>query len=289
MVHPNGAVPSPSGVREAAERGASAGTAGAPAPAEARVTAVLIAQDEAERIEAAITSCRAFCDDVLVVDGGSSDGTVAAAEAAGARVVHNPWPGYAQQRAFALSQVDRPWVFFLDADEVVGTALADSIRAVVAADGPHDGYELSRVGDFFGRWVGPDRQLRLARRTSATITQTLVHERVDVGTGTTGDLPGVLWHFGFRSTTDHLRRFERYTQLEAEERYARGERYSALKLAWRPLGHAALELFARGLARKGRAGVAVAGFWGVYEFLVQVKLHELQWRHEGAPHERPAD
>lgn len=290
MVHPDGAAAAGSPALPVTDHPTGPVTGVIGGNGGATVTAVLIAQDEAERIAQAVRSCRAFTDDVLVVDGGSTDGTVAAAEAAGARVIANPWPGYAEQRAFALSRATGDWIFFLDADEVVGEQLAASVRAVVAADGPLDGYELQRVGDFFGRWVGPDTQLRLARRSTASVTRTTVHERIDVGAGRTGELSGVLWHFGFRSTGDHLRRFERYTQLEAEERYARGERFSPVKLAWRPAGHAALELLGRGLFRKGTAGVAVAGFWAVYEFLVQVKLYELQWRREGSTaHEPPAD
>lgn len=254
------------------------------------VSVVMIAQDEAARIGAAIRSCAPFADEVVVVDGGSSDDTVAVCEALGARVVRNPWPGYAAQRALSITEAHGDWVFVLDADEVVGAELAQEIRAVTRRPDPDvDAYELVRVGDFFGHWVGPDRQVRLCRRAQAQITDVAVHERITVPEGRLGVLRGPLWHYGFRSISDHVRRVDHYTDLESETALAAGRRFSLGRLLWRPPAHFGLEYVGRGLFRKGMAGFAVAGFWALYEVLVELKLYERGPGSAAGGHEPPPD
>jgi glycosyltransferase involved in cell wall biosynthesis len=96
-----------------------------------RISACLIVQDEQERIAAALESV-AFCDETFVVDGGSSDATVEIARAAGARVIENPWPGFAAQRNVALDAARSEWVLEIDADERVSPELWASIQSLLS-------------------------------------------------------------------------------------------------------------------------------------------------------------
>ena len=95
----------------------------------------IIARDEADRIAQTIRSVRDWVDEVIVVDSGSVDATVAVAEAEGARVVFNAWPGYGPQKRFGEDQCRNDWLFNLDADEVVTPGLADEIRALMGSGG----------------------------------------------------------------------------------------------------------------------------------------------------------
>lgn len=79
----------------------------------------IIAQNEADRIGRTIEAAKALSDDIVVVDSGSTDGTQALAEALGARVIVNAWPGYGRQKRFAEEQCRHDWLLNLDADEVV--------------------------------------------------------------------------------------------------------------------------------------------------------------------------
>ena len=97
-----------------------------------RVTACLIVQNEQERLPAALDSV-AFCDEVIVVDGGSSDGTVEIARRSGARVIESPWPGFAVQRNIALDGASGEWVLEIDADERISPVLRAGIEAMLAA------------------------------------------------------------------------------------------------------------------------------------------------------------
>jgi hypothetical protein len=98
-----------------------------------RISACLIVQNEQERLAAALQSV-SFCDETIVVDGGSSDRTVEIARAAGAVVIENPWPGFAAQRNLALDRATGDWVFEIDADERVSERLRTSILSLLAAE-----------------------------------------------------------------------------------------------------------------------------------------------------------
>src|SRR5688572_7279884 len=202
------------------------------------VSAVIIAQDEAGRIGNAIRSCQAFADEVLVVDGGSRDGTVSRARELGCTVYEHPWPGYAAQRNYAADRAAHPWVFFIDADEVVGEDLQRSLIAWRQSGTPSaEAYTVCRVGDFLGRWLessGGEYLVRLYNRDASRVSNRPVHERPEVNPAKVGALPGRLWHHGFRSVEDHVIRFNRYTSLEAQHARSQGRRFSLPRLLFRP-------------------------------------------------------
>jgi glycosyltransferase involved in cell wall biosynthesis len=100
-----------------------------------RVSACLVVQDEQERLPGALESV-SFCDEIVVVDGGSTDGTIEIAEAAGAKVIENPWPGFAVQRNLALEHASSDWVLEIDADERVSPRLRASIEQLTQRPEP---------------------------------------------------------------------------------------------------------------------------------------------------------
>ena len=184
-----------------------------------RLSAIVITRNEVDNIAACLDSV-AFCDERIVVDCGSDDGTVAAASAAGARVVVNPsWPGFGPQKNFALSLARGEWVLSIDADERIGASLAQEIIATVTASGSNDGFEINRLSSFLGRpmrhsgWF-PDYVLRLFRRRRARFSDDLVHERVRCE-GPVGRLRGVIDHHPVERLEDALRRVDSYSTAGA--------------------------------------------------------------------------
>jgi hypothetical protein len=124
-------------------------------PAAQRLSACLIVQDEQERLPEALRSL-AFCDEIVVVDGGSRDRTIELARAAGAQVIENPWPGYAAQRNVALDAASGDWVLEIDADERVTPQLQASIQALMAD--PPEGADIAIFAlrnRFLGGLLGP--------------------------------------------------------------------------------------------------------------------------------------
>ena len=119
----------------------------------ATLSVCVITLNEEDRIGDCLASV-AFADEVLVVDSGSTDRTVAIARERGARVIVRGWPGYVAQKNFALEQATTDWVLCLDADERVSPRLAEQIRRVVAEDpGALAGYRMARKTFYLGRWI----------------------------------------------------------------------------------------------------------------------------------------
>jgi glycosyltransferase involved in cell wall biosynthesis len=205
------------------------------------LSACLITFNEADRIDDAIRSL-SFCDEVVVVDSGSTDDTVARALALGVRVLHRPFDGYRAQKDFAVRACAHDWVLCLDADERVDAELAAAIaaeRATGFARAP--AYRIARLTDYFGAFLRhgeayPDAVVRLFDRRRARWAGREVHEHVDVD-GRIADLGGHLEHFSYRSHSEELAKLERYAERWATLVAAEGRRGSLVAIvvnpAWR--------------------------------------------------------
>jgi glycosyltransferase involved in cell wall biosynthesis len=232
------------------------------------LSAIVITKNEAANIGACLDSV-AFCDERIVVDSGSSDGTAAIAQAKGARVVQHDWQGFGTQKNYALSLATGDWVFSIDADEQVSPRLAAAIKQAVA-EGGADGYEMPRLSTFCGRemrhsgWY-PDYVLRLFRRGKARFTDDLVHEHV-VCDGRVARLAVPLNHAPVKRVEDALSRMDRYSTAGAQMLIASGERVSFMS----GISHGLWTFFRTYVLRAGfldgRAGflLAVANAEGTY-------------------------
>ncbi len=243
-----------------------------------RLSGVVVAQDE-ERDLPRCLAALSFCDEIVVVDGGSRDRTVELARAAGARVVQNPWPGYGAQRQRSLAEARGEWVLAVDADEFVDDALREGVLACVAAPGGPDGHRVRVENRFFGRplrhgGLGRDLHLRLYRREKARYEDAL-HAGAVVE-GPLGELPGALVHETYRDLDDYLEKQNRYTSAVAREKRARGQRFSPLSAAARlPWGFGRRYLLQAGFL-DGWPGFAYAALSAYYDFLKVAKLRDLE-------------
>ncbi|HEY1360234.1 MAG TPA: glycosyltransferase family 2 protein [Thermoleophilaceae bacterium] len=251
---------------------------------------MIVAQDEEERLERCVASCRSFADEIVVVDGGSSDGTVETAQRLDCTVLENPWPGFGRQRNFGAEHAAHDWVFWIDADEVVGADLARAIEDWKHSedDDRTAGLSVRRVGDFMGQWLEgkAGTLVRLYDRRRCRVAEVPVHETVQTDGQPVTELGGTLWHYGFRSLSDHVRRFDRYTTLEAEAALESGRRFSFGRLLLRPPTRFLKELVGSRLYSNGLPGLTVCLLWVYYELMAELKLLELEWRRRGGQHER---
>lgn len=196
------------------------------------ISVILIAKNEALNIRACIESV-VWADEVIVVDSGSTDETVAIAREMGAQVFEHDWPGFGIQKNRALRYANMDWVLSIDADERVSSALRAEIQSVLK-DPKADGYYVPRLSSFCGRdirhsgWY-PDYVLRLFRRSAGRFSDDLVHERLLVD-GDTLKLKHCLKHESFRDLSQVLDKMNHYSSAGAEMMYQKG-REATLKQA----------------------------------------------------------
>jgi glycosyltransferase involved in cell wall biosynthesis len=251
-----------------------------------KLSVTIIARDEAANIAAALSSV-AWADDIVVVDSGSGDETVAMARQHTARVFVRQWPGYAAQKNWAAEQAAHDWILSIDADERVTPDLALEIRALLASEPSARGFRIPRVSHYLGRWLRstdwyPDYQLRLYDRRAGRWGGTHVHEGVAVE-GQVGRLRHELEHLPYRDISDHLRTIDRYSALSARQMYEAGRRVTPPGLALRPIAAFLRNYVARGGWRDGSVGLVVSGLNSYYVFLKFAKLWELQRDTRDAP------
>jgi glycosyltransferase involved in cell wall biosynthesis len=207
-------------------------------PTHEPISACIITRDEADRIDACLASL-AFCDEIVVVDSGSTDATRELAAARGARVLQRAFDGYRSQKEFAVRSARHDWVLCVDADERVGQRLRDAIEQARARGFSEDGYRFARATEYFGAFLRhgnayPDRVLRLFdRRRGGFRGDREIHEHASVD-GAVGTLDGDLEHRAYRSLSDQLQRLERYARLMAEHEHARGRRAHVYNIALNP-------------------------------------------------------
>ena len=244
-----------------------------------RVTVTIITKNEAAHIGAAIDSA-SWADEIIVVDSGSSDDTVALASARGVRVESRTWTGWVDQKNFAASLAANDWIFSLDADERVTPALAHEIKGLLHADPPHAAYKVPRVTFHLGRWIRttdfyPDYQTRLYDRRAARWTGLYVHESVTAG-GPLGQLTQELQHYSYDDLSDHLDRINAYSTLAARQMYERGRRAGTFDLLVQgPAAFLRNYLLRRGVL-DGSAGLVLSIINAYSVFLKFAKLWELQ-------------
>ena len=234
------------------------------------LTAVIIASDEADRIGLAIGSV-AFADEVLVLDSGSQDETVAVAESAGARVICTDWPGHVAQKNRGLAHARHDWVLSIDADEVVSPELAAEIVELLRCGPTQAGYRLRRLSWWAGQpirhglWF-PDVRIRLVDRRRARWTGSDPHDRIELA-GPAGDLRGLLEHHPFRSLSEHLATIDSYTATAAAGLLAGGRRVRLLDVVIRPFLHLMKALLLRAGFLDGVRGLMLAGLGASYVLL----------------------
>lgn len=190
-----------------------------PGPREAaRLSVVLITLNAARQIGPCLESV-GFADEIVVVDSGSTDGTVEAAQRLGARIIHQPWLGFGRQKQYAVEQAGHDWVLCIDADERVSAVLCDQIREALR-EPRHRAYRMPRCNRFMGRWLRhgegyPDWSLRLFDRRVARWSDDDVHEKV-ITQEPPGTLTGELLHESQETLAAYLDKQNRYTTLQAE-------------------------------------------------------------------------
>ncbi len=250
--------------------------------APARLSAVVIAQNEEARVAECLRSVQGLADELVVVDGCSVDRTVEICLRHGARVFRREFDGFARQMNFGIQHANGAWVLLIDADERLTPEAAEQIREAIAAPG-QAGYFLPRRNIVFGHWLRhggnyPDYNVpRLFRRERGRFDETPVHSKLLLK-GATGHLSAPLLHLSYPDLSAYFHKFDRYTTLESEGMRQRGIRFSVCRMLSLAIGRLTKRVVLQGAFLDGAAGLEYAFLGFVYEIVRHLKLRELERR-----------
>ena len=199
-----------------------------------KISAFIIAFNEEKIIEKCLLKLD-WVDEIIVVDSGSTDSTVAICEKHNAKVIYKKFNGYGEQKQFALDQTTHDWVLNLDADEVLTDAAIIEIKDQLENNdtdivGLYIKTRMVFAGSIFkyGNERGRD-SLRLFNKQFGKIDPVTIHESVVVN-GKTKKLKGHYLHYTCDSLESYITKLNKYTGLYAENKYKRNKSYSILSI-----------------------------------------------------------
>ncbi|GJQ29074.1 MAG: hypothetical protein HBSAPP03_09580 [Phycisphaerae bacterium] len=268
------------------------------------MTVVILTLNEEVNIAECLRSC-AWCDDVHVVDSGSTDRTVEIARAMGAKVYYNPFESFGKQRNWAIEHCPAAhrWVFHLDADERFTPELVKAMRDLIASDPPEAGYHIPQKFMFMGKWlkraaVYPTYQMRLFHLDRMRFCD-WGHGQRELTQGRVGVLNEPYLHYGLsKGLSEWMDRHNRYSTAEAIEaakllrekaawkdvfsrdpiKRRRAYKEVSYRLPFRAAIRHFVTLFILGAAFEGKPGRTYAQLLNLYERMITLKLRLIRQR-----------
>lgn len=203
------------------------------------ISVFIITKNEGDRILNVINATKKIADEILVIDSGSSDKTCEIAAQFGAKVIFNAWQGFGQQKVFGENQCRNKWILNIDADEEISPELCDEIAELFAEKSPENfhGFRIKIVNKFrFEK--RPHKlayfynQLRLYNKDFAGFKNSAVHDSVElheVAPEKIGQLSNIIFHQSFRSFSHWIEKINFYSQMQAQDAFAKGKCPSIFK------------------------------------------------------------
>lgn len=196
-----------------------------------KLSVIIITKNEAAHIADCLASV-CFADEIILLDSGSTDNTLALAQAGGAQIIQTPdWPGFGPQKNRALNAAHGEWILSIDADERITPELQKEILTAINSATHHVAFALPRLSNFCGYFIRhsgwyPDYIIRLFRRESGFFSHHTVHEKVIIEKGSVGKLKTALLHYSYNNDSDVLHKMNLYSSLGAEQAFSAGKRSS---------------------------------------------------------------
>lgn len=245
-----------------------------------RLSVVVITKDEEDNIRRCLNSVH-FADEIIVIDSGSTDQTVAIAESYQAKVFCPDWQGFGPAKQAGVEKAGGDWILSIDADEEVTPELASEIESTIANDNGICGYYFKRKTKFLGKWIlhcgwYPDYVLRLFQRQRGSFDNAIVHEKV-VTNGPVDYLKSELLHYSYPDLEHYLKKFNRYTTLGAEEAFRKGRKAKLTDIVFKPVASFVKHYFLKQGFRDGLEGFVLSSLSSMSVMIKYAKLR-LLWK-----------
>lgn len=246
-----------------------------------KLSLVIITFNEEKNIARCIESALSVADEIVVVDSFSTDNTQAVCAKYPVKFIQHPFEGYQSQKNYAIQQAQHEYILSLDADEALSTNLVINILAFKNQPDA-DAYEFNRLTNYCGKWIHhtdwyPDRKIRLFHRDKGFWAGENLHERLELKPGAVlKRIKGDILHYSYHSIAEHIAQFNRFTELGAQEDFARGKRSNLLKIIFSPIWKFFQSYFIRLGFLDGYYGFLVCWISAFATFTKYIKIKELQ-------------
>lgn len=247
-----------------------------------KISACIITFNEEQAIEDCLKSV-GWCEEIIVVDSGSTDQTVEICKSMGCKVIYNKFVCFSSQRQFASSQASNDWILFIDADERLTPSLVNEFRNITE-DKIDDfvAYNIRFQTYIYGKLMRScglknEKHVRFYNRKYVAFSDRVVHESLIIN-GPVGKFDGHIVHLTYADLHDHLEKLNRYTEMWSNEKIAKGKTTTIFNVFIQfPVKFFQFYIL-RGGVIDGFAGFVYSFFYGVYGTMKYAKLYQKQNR-----------
>lgn len=244
------------------------------------VSAVIITLNEEHNLRMLLPKLK-WCDEIIIVDSGSTDKTVQICKEYRCKVYHRKFDGYGTQKKYAVSLARNSWVLCLDADEILSDKLIEEIKQEMKAPSA-SGYYIPMTFVFMGKKFHHGKEgwryfMRLFNKHAGNFSEDLVHEKIELK-GETKKMSANIYHYSYRNLSQYFEKFNKYSTYGAELAYKKGKKRSSATIIFAiPLNFFKYYLLERNFLN-GMSGF----YWSVlnayYHFAKYIKLREIYMR-----------
>ena len=243
-----------------------------------KISVVIITLNEEKIIEKCLSKLK-FADEIIVVDSGSLDKTVAICEEFGAKVFYNKFEGYGLQKQFAVAKTKNDWVFSLDADEILTDELINEIQTIFSQkEINYNGFYMQGNHVFMNKIFkyGHDNHhfyLRLFNKKFGNFNSNAVHESVLVE-GNLHKLKYAFLHYSYDSIEVYIKKLNNYTNLLSKMNYEKRKKYSVFGIIFKSIFEFIKKYFIHLNFLNGKEGFIWSYYSAIYTFTKCVKTNE---------------
>ncbi|WP_294661607.1 glycosyltransferase family 2 protein [uncultured Fusobacterium sp.] len=244
-----------------------------------KLSAAIMTFNEERNLERTLKALADICDEIVIVDSGSTDGTKVVAEKYGAKFIYQPWLGYGKQRNTAIESCNGKWILAVDADEELSPELKQKIIEIINGTEDKKVYEINRLSVCFGKQIkhggwGTSYAVRLFLKTAGRFNDNTVHESF-VTQEEVYKIKEDIYHHSYLTLEDYFSKFNRYTTEGALEYYKKGKKASIGQIIFNPIYKFIRMYIIRLGFLDGVEGFLLASTSSMYSMVKYFKLREI--------------